>query len=200
MPFPGSILISVECSSFINDRKILNKGFSLLMGLLNIVMAKIKFKLLQPDDEETFNLIAEWYLNEWKISMRTTIQRLKLVTTNSSQFQVFMTLNGSPISTGGLYNHVGLLDKEPRFNIYKKWLALVYTIPEQRQKGYGALICKYIQEHSKKMGLEKMYLFTDTAERLYNRLGWTELERIQLGDRNVVVMKKNLNNDNNNTK
>lgn len=48
------------------------------------------------------------------------------------------------------------------------------------------------------MGLEKMFLFTDTAERLYSGLGWTELERLQLGNRNVVVMEKNLNNDNNN--
>ncbi len=158
-------------------------------------MADIKFHTLQPDDNGTFQLIAEWYSNAWKIPKDNTIQRLKSVTTDRSQFQALMTLDGSPVSTGGLYNHVGLRYKEPGFNIYKNWLALVYTIPEQRQKGYGALICKYIQEHSKKLGFEKMYLFTNTAERLYNGLGWAEFERLQLGNRNVVVMEKNLNND-----
>ncbi|MBA2249474.1 MAG: GNAT family N-acetyltransferase [Chitinophagaceae bacterium] len=162
-------------------------------------MTKIKFQLLQARDEKTFSLIANWYLSEWNIPIEKTIQRLQKVTTADLQFQVIMTLDDLPISTGGLYNHVGLLDKEPGFSIYKNWLALVYTIPKQRQKGYGALICKYIQEHAKKLGLEKMHLFTDTAERLYNGLGWTEVESLQLGDRNVVVMEKNLNNDNNNT-
>ncbi|MEP6947793.1 MAG: hypothetical protein ABI863_00900 [Ginsengibacter sp.] len=162
-------------------------------------MTDIRFHILQPGDNDTFQLIAEWYSNELKIPMHHTIQKLKSVTADRSQFQALMTLDGSPVSTGGLYNHVGLLDKEPGFNIYKNWLAIVYTIPEQKQKGYGALIGKYIQEHSKKLGLEKMYLFTDTAERLYNKPGWAELERLQPGDRNVVVMEKNLNNDNNNT-
>ena len=163
-------------------------------------MTKIKFQFVQAEDEKTFNLIANWYVSEWNIPIEKTIQRFQKVTTDNFQFQVIMTLDDLPISTGGLYNHVVLLDKEPRFKIYKNWLALVYTVPKQRQKGYGALICKYIQGHSKKMGVKKMYLFTDTAEGLYNRLGWTELERLQLGNRNLVVMEKNLNNDNNNIK
>jgi hypothetical protein len=41
-----------------------------------------------------------------------------------------------------------------------------------------------------------MYLFTDTAEQLYKRLGWTEMERLATGDRKVVIMKKDLLSDN----
>ena len=41
-----------------------------------------------------------------------------------------------------------------------------------------------------------MYLFTDTTEQLYQRLGWTEMERLAMGDRNVAAMKKDLLNDN----
>jgi GNAT superfamily N-acetyltransferase len=107
-----------------------------------------------------------------------------------------MTVDNIPVSTGGLYNHVGLLDKEPRLKIHKNWLALVYTTPNKRQQGYGALICKHIQDHSRSLGLDTMYLFTDTAEQLYQRLGWTDMERLAMGDRNVVVMKKDLLNDN----
>ena len=94
-------------------------------------------------------------------------------------------------STGWL-----LLDKEPRLKIHKNWLALVYTTPDKRQQGYGALICKHIQDHSRSLGLDTMYLFTDTAEQLYQRLGWTEMERLAMGDRNVAAMKKDLLNDN----
>src|SRR5688500_7704317 len=105
-----------------------------------------------------------------------------------------MKVDGELVATGGLYNQVGLLEKEPRFKIYKNWLALVYTRPENRKTGFGALICKFIQDQSRKRGIDEMYLFTDTAQRLYSRLGWTELEKVSMGDRNVVVMKKDLAN------
>lgn len=159
-------------------------------------MSKINFHIVQPNDLITFQLIADWYLSEWKIPIDKTIQRLQTITADKSQFQILLTVDGIPISTGGLYNHVGLLDKEPRLKIYKNWLALVYTTPDKRHQGYGALICKNIQDHSKNLGLDTMYLFTDTAEQLYKRLGWTEMERLATGDRNVVIMKKDLLNDN----
>jgi GNAT superfamily N-acetyltransferase len=123
-------------------------------------------------------------------------QRLQTVTADNSQFQILMTLDGIPVSTAGLYDHVGLLDKEPRFKIHKNWLALVYTIPDKRHQGYGTLICKHIEGLSKKMKLDTLYLFTDTAEQLYIRLGWTEMERLSMGERNVVIMKRDLKNDN----
>jgi hypothetical protein len=104
------------------------------------------------------------------------------VTTDNFQFQVIMTLDDLPISTGGLYNHVVLLDKEPRFKIYKNWLALVYTIPKQRQKGYGALICKYIQEHSKKMGLKKC-IYSLTPQKDYT----IDLDGLNLKDFNCAI-------------
>jgi N-acetylglutamate synthase-like GNAT family acetyltransferase len=124
-------------------------------------MTKITFHIVQPNDLTTFQLIADWYLSEWKIPRDKTIQRLQTITADNSQFQILMTLDGTPISTGGLYNHVGLLDKEPRLKIYKHWLALVYTTPDKRHQGHGALICKHIQDQSKYLGLDTMYLFTD---------------------------------------
>lgn len=55
-----------------------------------------------------------------------------------------MSLNNLPIVKGWLFNHLGLIDREPKFKIYKNWLTLVYTIPANRNKGFGALICKNI--------------------------------------------------------
>lgn len=155
-------------------------------------MREIKFEIVQPGDNKAIHLIADWYLDEWNIPVNKTIERLKTITADSSQLQVLMSLNNVPITTGGLYHHVGLLDKEPGFKIYNNWLALVYTIPGMRHRGFGALICNYIQNYSKESGRKEMYLYTDTAESLYERLGWYQLERLSLGERNIVVMKKDL--------
>jgi N-acetylglutamate synthase-like GNAT family acetyltransferase len=153
-------------------------------------MTNIQFDIVRPNDQAIIQLIAAWYLSEWKIAIDMTTQRLQTITPDNSQFQILMTLDGTPISTGGLYHHVGLLDKAPHLKVHKHWLALVYTTPKQRNQGYGALICQHIQHHSKSIGIDKLYLFTDTAERLYRRLGWAEIESLSIDSRNIVVMEK----------
>ena len=155
-------------------------------------MADIKYQIILPEDNENIELIANWYLSEWNIPVQTTIEKIKRLSADNDEFQILMTLDNKPIATGGLYNRVGLLDREPRLKIYKNWLALVYTKPDNRGKGLGALICNYIQDHAKDLGLKEIYLFTHTAENLYKRLDWHQLERLSLDGKNIVVMKKEL--------
>ena len=141
-------------------------------------MADIKYQIIQPDDNENIELIADWYLNEWNIPTQTTIEKTKKLSVDNCEFQILMTLDNKPIATGGLYNHVGLLDREPRFKVYKNWLALVYTKPNIRGNGLGALICNHIQAHSKDLGLKDIYLFTHTAKIYINDLrgsNWSDL-------------------------
>ncbi len=103
-----------------------------------------------------------------------------------------MSVGGVPVATGGLYNHVGLLDVAPKFKIYGPWLALVLTLPEHRKKGYGTMLCEEIQNRSKALGQKEIFLFTSTAESLYRRMGWVSIEEKNVNGRDVCVMKKTL--------
>ena len=152
----------------------------------------ISFKRIKSSDTELVSLIADWYCDEWNIDKSDTIERLSNFPDNGTPFQLVITLNGAPIATGGVYHHVGLLDAEPRLKVYQPWLALVYTIPEYRNKGYGALLCNEIQLQSKTLGLQQIFLFTHTAESLYKRLGWQQMERIALKGKNIAIMKLEL--------
>jgi|ERR1035437_833063 hypothetical protein len=155
-------------------------------------MSTIKYQIIKPYDHESIELIANWYFSEWNIPIQTTIEKITKLSTDNCEFHVLMTLNNTPIATGGLYNQVGLVNKEPRLTILKNWLTLVYTKPESRGKGMGAFICNYIQDHSKFLGLKDIYLFTHSAENLYNRLGWKQLERLTLDGKDIVVMNKKI--------
>lgn len=155
-------------------------------------MNHVEFKIVQPDDPLSLNLIADWYFSEWQIPAETTLERLMTIAADKEQFQVLMTLNGTPVATGGIYHHVGLLDRMPHLNIYRNWLALVYTLPFKRGRGYGAALCNYIQDHCRVLGIEKIHLFTHTAEAFYLRNGWTEMERMDVQGRNIVVMERTL--------
>lgn len=155
-------------------------------------MSEIKFHLVLPDDKLKIQLIAKWYLSEWNIPEKALIEKIERLSSERYEFQILMTLDGLPVATGGLHSYVGLIDKEPRLRIYKNWLALVYTKPEYRRKGLGALICNYIQDQSKFLGLNEIYLYTHTAEKLYKSLGWEQIERIYIDGKDIVVMKKEL--------
>ncbi len=152
----------------------------------------ISFQKITPDDQQLIELIADWYLQEWNIAKVQTIQKLASFPTDSIPLQILMTIDDLAIATGGIYHYVGLLDIESRFRIYRPWLALVYTIPAYRNLGYGALLCLKIQDVAKDLGLKEIFLFTHTAENLYKRLDWQELERLTLNDREIIVMKKKL--------
>jgi GNAT superfamily N-acetyltransferase len=155
-------------------------------------MAGIECRRLIITQADIFQQIANWYQMEWKFPLETTLTRLATITPLKDQFQLVMTRDGVPIGTAGVYNNVRILEKIPRLNIYKHWLALVYTIPMERGKGYGAMLCEKVEEEAKKEGLSKLHLYTDTAESLYKRCGWQVLERMEVESRNIVVMEKDL--------
>jgi len=153
-------------------------------------MNRASYSFVQPHDHNTVQLISEWYLKEWNIPTEKTKEKLKNF--SPEEFQVIMLLDGRPVATGGIYHRVGLVEREPRFALHQHWLALVFTLPEKRGKGLGARLCEHIQQQAKEHGLKELYLFTHTAETLYQRLGWTETERLEAGGKNIVVMKKEL--------
>ncbi|WP_246835857.1 GNAT family N-acetyltransferase [Leptospira meyeri] len=152
----------------------------------------LDFQVLLPDEIDTIQMIANWYFDEWQIPIEKTILKLKSITLDDSQFQVIATHGGQPVATGGVYHRVGLLEKEPRFAIHQHWLGLVYTIPELRHQGIGAELCRQIEVMAKNRGINEIYLFSDTAVSLYNRLGWIEVEVVVFGHRTVTVMKKEI--------
>lgn len=153
-------------------------------------MENIAVKIFEPDDVSASSFIAEAYQSEWKIAEAETLNQLAKCQVDSAPFQMILSIDNQLIATGGIYNHVGLLTIEPRFAIYKNWLALVYSVSEKRGKGYGATLCEAIEAHSKAIGLTELHLFTHTAESLYKRLGWEALERLILRGKEIVVMRK----------
>jgi len=167
--------------------------YSSLVDELKIKM-NISVRKITPNDQKLIELIAEWYLQEWNIAKTETIQTLTNFSPDSFPFQILMIIDDLAIATGGIYQHVRLLEIEPRFRVYRPWLALVYTIPEYRNLGYGTLLCQEIQTVAKELELKEIFLFTHTAENFYKRLNWQELERLTLNNKDIVVMKKKLDN------
>ena len=155
-------------------------------------MPVIQYHRITPEDTEILNQISQWYLSEWKMDSPKTIARLSKLPATGIPFHLLMTLDGKPIATGGVAKDSSIIIDEPRLNIYQPWLSLVYTTPENQNKGYGTLLCQQLENMAKELGVTEYYLFTYTAEKMYLKLGWQVMERFVARSKNMVIMKKNL--------
>ena len=107
-------------------------------------------------------------------------------------FQIVLSKENKVIATGGLCNNVGILKDYEKFNKFKPWVALLYTEKSYRNKGLGKLLLEQIEWLAKENKLSKIYVYTFTAESLYSRCGWTQIERVNYKDHDTVVMQKDL--------
>jgi len=153
---------------------------------------KIEYRNISPNDTEAINQISDWYLNEWKISKIKTTKSLTESNNQNVIFQTIMTDEKKLIGTGGLYHKVGIQSRIKKYENYSPWIALMFTEPKIRGKGYGGKLLKEIELEAKRKGFDKIYLFTHTAESLYKRKGWNEIDRYNIEGKNIVIMDKKI--------
>jgi GNAT superfamily N-acetyltransferase len=151
---------------------------------------KIEFTQLSYTDRSLMDLIAGWYNEEWQIADDVTRSSLLEFPSQKVIFQCVMWLNGEPVGTGGLYLKVGIQEKIEKYVAYQPWVALMYTKTEIRGKGLGAKLLAEIESQAFRMGIERIYLFTHTAEQLYSRNNWNVIERFDVMGRKIAVMEK----------
>lgn len=152
----------------------------------------IKYTKINQEHIAYINQIADWYLAEWSIPKHKTIDNLTNNSTQNIIFQLLMLDDVKPIGTGGLYNKVGIQSKIEKYKNYSPWVALMYTTPATRGIGFGAKLLQQIEFNALQKGFNEVYLFTHTAESLYKRQGWCEIDRYDFDDKNIVIMKKEL--------
>ncbi len=151
---------------------------------------KIHFKNI-IECQETIPLIARWYFEGWGFDISQTSVKLNQYT-HSIPLQIVGFVDEEPVVTAGIYNEVNLLRFEPQYKKYQSWLSLLYTIPSMRSRGIRGLMLDYMDRLLFKMNISQYYLYTNTAEQLYLRKGWVELERIIYQNKDTVFMIKEL--------
>jgi GNAT superfamily N-acetyltransferase len=144
------------------------------------------------DRQDAIPEICKWYLAEWSMPEERTRKILSKRLGTDVPFQTVCLLDGRPVGTAGLYESVGICRAEARFRVLRPWLALFYTQAEFRGRGIGAWMCTRMDAEALRLGLDRYYLYTLTAESLYRRLGWTEMERVHYRGKEAVVMFKDL--------
>jgi GNAT superfamily N-acetyltransferase len=69
------------------------------------------------------------------------------------------------------------------------WLGGLFVIPEWRRHGVASTLINRALEEAQRLELKRLYLWTASAESLYQKLGWSEVERLEYCGYDIVIMQ-----------
>ena len=141
---------------------------------------------------EHFDSLAEYHQNEW-----AHLTEDETLTERKIRMQEYLCEDFIPsiflAKDKELYGSAAIvkcdMSTKPHLS---PWLASVFVLPLHRGKGIGKLLVEHIMHKAKENGISKMYLYTETAEGLYAKLGWTTISREVYNDEPVIIMELDL--------
>jgi GNAT superfamily N-acetyltransferase len=72
------------------------------------------------------------------------------------------------------------------------WLGGLLVLPEWRNCGVGTMLMHRATEEARRLNVPRLYLWTHSAERLYQKLAWQVVERTNYFGKEAVVMQIDL--------
>jgi GNAT superfamily N-acetyltransferase len=72
------------------------------------------------------------------------------------------------------------------------WLASLYVVPQRRGRGHGLELVQAAIELAAAAGAKRLHVFTESAEKLFQRCGFEMLERTRLQDLPISVLFRTL--------
>ena len=78
------------------------------------------------------------------------------------------------------------LDTRPNLD---PWLGALLVLPDWRGRGIATMLMSHAMKIARKLNLERLYLWTHSAEGLYLKLGWQVVERTHYCGKEIVVME-----------
>jgi len=96
--------------------------------------------------------------------------------------------DGEPVGTASLT--ATDLDERPDLT---PWLAGVFVVPEACGQGHATRLVAAVEAAGRSASIPKLWLYTNTAEGLYARIGWRSVAAIQRCNRRpVTLMRRDL--------
>jgi GNAT superfamily N-acetyltransferase len=98
-----------------------------------------------------------------------------------------LLVDDEPVGTVSLTAH----DLKERPDL-TPWLAGMFVAPHARGRGYATLLIGAIEQVARDASVSTLWLFTNTAERIYARAGWQTVEIIRHKGEPHALMRRNL--------
>jgi len=143
-----------------------------------------------PEVYEQRKQTLEHSVKNYRDRMNTDGLPLALVAVRARHGQ---SLTGLAVDSRELVGMVSLkfhdMDTRPDLD---PWLGGLLVLPKWRNHGVGTMLMQRATEEARRLDVPQLYLWTHSAERLYDKLGWQVVERTNYFGKAAVVMQIDL--------
>lgn len=136
--------------------------------------------------------IALWFFEEWR-----SLYGNQSLPSVQRRIESWLTQDRIPTSLVAVLDEhvvgtVALKLRElPEWD-YGPWLAGLFVVPGRRHGGIGARLVEAAEQKAASLGVERLHLYTPTAQEFYERRGWTVTTWADVGGKRVSIMAKSL--------
>ena len=145
------------------------------------------------DHPQLVPLLAAHHFEQWSYlrpgeTLEERTRRLEQACGRNAIPSVFVALEGGTL-LGSAELIVCDMDERPELT---PWLAGVYVVASCRGRGYASALVRRVQAEAQALDVQRLYLYTPSAEGLYERLGWELFEHCEHLGQQVTIMSKQL--------
>ena len=137
--------------------------------------------------------LAQWHHQEWlHLNPGATVEQRLVRYSNSLTSDALPTIfvahnNGLLLGSVSLEKE----DMDTR-KFLTPWLASLFVIPEQRNKGVASQLIRFIVNYAKQHRFKNLYLFTEDQTDFYQHRGWYFVETVNYRQTDVDLMCRKL--------
>jgi GNAT superfamily N-acetyltransferase len=145
------------------------------------------------DHPQLIPLLAAHHFAQWGYlrpgeTLEERTRRLEHACGRNAIPSVFVAMEGGTL-LGSAELIASDMDERPELT---PWLAGVYVVADHRGRGLATALVRRVEQEAAELGVERLYLYTPSAEGLYERLGWQFAEHWEHAGHQVTIMSKDL--------
>ncbi|MFN8511752.1 MAG: GNAT family N-acetyltransferase [Thermomicrobiales bacterium] len=141
------------------------------------------------DHLDLIDTIAHWHWEQWghtdpADSLASRMAHLRRCTNRDRIPAAFVALDETELCGTALL----VTDDMTTHPELSPWLASVFVAPAHRGKGIASALVRHAVQQAAAMGVARLYLFTETARELYEKLGWRAIAEDHYEGQPVTIM------------
>ncbi len=134
---------------------------------------EIKYLSENPQFAET---ISDWIYNAFIKDVRDDLTQEDITAHIKVCGRVALPIRLVAVLDGQCVGTISLVENDLKCRAYTPWLAALIVDQAARDQGIGRQLIAYVQELSRQMGYQVLYLRTEHAGAYYQKLGWQYVE------------------------